>query len=301
MFRLLKTTVSDLIEDDCPTMAAALAYYTVLSLPPLLMLVIALAGFFVGREQVQGAIRQQFTQMMGQGAAEQAGTMVARTQLISGQGWWSALLGVAVLIFGATTAFAQLQTALNRAWEIQVDPGQGGVKTFLGKRILSFGMILALAFLSLVSLVLSAALAAAGSWAGRFLPEWMSGAMLQGINAGAAIAIIAALFGAIFMYLPDAKLGWRQVAVGAVLTALLFSAGKFLIAYYLGSSGVAGACGAAGSLILILVWVYYSSMIVLFGAEFTQAWAKAHGTAVEPEEGALRIAEETPRQPKRAA
>lgn len=254
MFRLLKTTVSDFIEDDCPTMAAALAYYTVLSLPPLLMLVIALAGFFVGREQVQGAIQRQFTQMMGQGAAEQAGTMVARTQLISGQGWWSALLGVAVLIFGATTAFAQLQTALNRAWEIQVDRGQGRVKTFLGKRILSFGMILALAFLSLVSLVLSAALAAAGSWAGRFLPEWMSGAMMQGINAGAAIAIIAALFGAIFLHLPDAKLGWRQVAVGAVLTALLFSAGKFLIAYYLGSSGVAGAYGAAGSLILILVW-----------------------------------------------
>jgi membrane protein len=305
MFGILKRTVIDFIEDDCPTMAAALAYYTVLSLPPLLMMVIAIAGFFPGTDKVQAAIQQQFTQMMGQGAAEQAGTMVARTSVNGGgaglMGLGSTALGVAVLIFGATTAFAQLQAALNRAWEVQPDPEQGGLKNFLVKRVLSFGMILGLAFLSLVSLVVSAALAAAGSRIEAFLPEWISGNMLQAINAGFSFLITAILFAAIFKYLPDARLGWRQVAIGALYTTVLFSAGRFLIAYYLGASDIAGAYGAAGSLILILVWVYYSSMIVLLGAEFTQAWATAHGAEIEPEQGAIRIGEQQPRRPRRAA
>jgi membrane protein len=221
MFGILKRTVIDFIEDDCPTMAAALAYYTVLSLPPLLMMVIAIAGFFLGTDKVQAAIQQQFTQMMGQGAAEQAGTMVARTSVNGGgaglMGLGRTALGVAVLIFGATTAFAQLQAALNRAWEVQPDPEQGGLKNFLVKRVLSFGMILGLAFLSLVSLVASAALAAAGSRIEAFLPEWISGNMLQAIIAGFSFLITAILFAAIFKYLPDARLGWRQVAIGVCI------------------------------------------------------------------------------------
>jgi membrane protein len=288
MFSAAKKAINDFIEDDCPSMAAALAYYTIFSLPPLLVLVVSGVGFFFGEETVSRAVKDQAGQMIGQEAAVEVETMMREASKQTGGGWWKALLGFAALLFGATTAFAQLQTALNRAWEVEPDPNAGGIKQFIGKRLLSFGFIVAFGFLLLVSLVISAGLAAAGGWLEGAVGGAISEPLMHAINFTISLLIVAVLFGAMFKYLPDAKISWREVGLGAILTAILFVIGKFLLGWYIGTSDVAGAYGTAGSVILILVWVYYSSMIVLLGAEFTQAWAAAHGRAVEPEEGAVR-------------
>lgn len=288
MFELIKKTVNAFIDDDCPAMAAALAYYTVFSLPPLLAIIVAIAGAVFGAEAVGNAIRQQATTMIGQGAADQIQTMMAETNRQTGGAWWKVIGSVLLLLFGATTAFGQLQSALNRTWQVKPDPNAGGVKSFVGKRLLSFGLILVLGFLMLVSLVISAFVAAAGGWLENGMGGAVSAPILEVINLAAALAIVTALFAAMFKYLPDAKIEWRNVLIGAFLTAVLFVLGKGLIAWYIGASDAGSAYGAAGSLILILVWIYYSSMIVLLGAEFTQQWAVRHGRQVEPEEGAVR-------------
>ncbi|MCC6587353.1 MAG: YihY/virulence factor BrkB family protein [Bryobacterales bacterium] len=288
MFELIKKTVNAFIDDDCPAMAAALAYYTVFSLPPLLAIIVAIAGAVFGAEAVGNAIREQASTMIGQGAADQIQTMMAETNRQTGGAWWKVIGSVVLLLFGATTAFGQLQVALNRTWEVKPDPNAGGIKAFIGKRLLSFGLILVLGFLMLVSLVISAFIAAAGGWLESAMGGALSAPILEAINLVVALAIVTALFAAMFKYLPDAKIEWRTVLFGAFLTAALFVTGKGLLAWYIGASDVGSAYGAAGSLILILVWIYYSSMIVLLGAEFTQQWAERHGKEVEPEEGAMR-------------
>ena len=295
MFRIARQTVRDFIEDDCPTMAAALAYYTVFSLAPLLLIVISLAGLIFGPQQVQAAITQQVQSAIGQEGAKQVATMISGAGRQSSTGWLGAIFGFAALILGATTAFVQLQAALNRAWEVKPDPAASGAKSFLGKRLLSFGMVLTLAFLLLVSLILSAAVSMAGHWLQQFLPSWISSWMLEGANSLLSLAVIAVLFAAIFRYLPDARVEWRDVRAGAILTAVLFVIGKFALGYYLGKSSAASGYGAAGSLVLILLWTYYSSMILLLGAEFTQSWAQAKGRSIEPEAGAVRVVEEVRR------
>lgn len=269
-------------------MAAALAYYTVFSLPPLLAIIVAIAGAVFGPEAVGNAIREQASTMIGQGAADQVQTMMAETNRQTGGAWWKVAGSVLLLLFGATTAFGQLQAALNRTWEVKPDPNAGGIKAFIGKRLLSFGLILVLGFLMLVSLVISALIAAAGGWLEGAMGGAVSAPILEAINLAVALAIVTALFAAMFKYLPDAKIEWRTVLFGAFLTAVLFVLGKGLLAWYIGASDVGSAYGAAGSLILILVWIYYSSMIVLLGAEFTQQWAERHDKEVEPEEGAMR-------------
>ena len=226
--------------------------------------------------------------MIGQGAADQVQTMMAETNRQTSGAWWKVIGSVALLLFGATTAFGQLQAALNRTWEVKPDPNAGGVRAFIGKRLLSFGLILVLGFLMLVSLVISAFIAAAGGWMESAMGGAVSAPILEVINLAVALAIVTALFAAMFKYLPDAKIEWRTVLFGAFLTAALFVLGKGLLAWYIGASDVGSAYGAAGSLILILVWIYYSSMIVLLGAEFTQQWAERHGKEAEPEEGAMR-------------
>ena len=195
-------------------------------------------------------------------------------------------------MLGASGAFGQLQAALNRAWEVAPDPEQGGLKAFLLKRVFSFGMILSVAFLLLVSLVLSAALSAFGGALAGMLPEGVSATLLQVLNQVVSFAVIAGLFAAIFKVLPDATVAWRDVWVGAAVTAVLFVVGKFVIGYYLGRSNPGEAFGAAGSLAVMFVWIYYSSMILLLGAEFTQAWAEARGSGIAPERGAVRVVQE---------
>jgi membrane protein len=293
--QLLKRTFKGFSEDDCPTMAAALSYYTVFSLPPLLVLLLTLLGAVLDPQDIQGTIEAQMRDAMGTGGADQVRTILANADRPGAGGLVPTILSVLALLLGATGVFGQLQAALNKAWGVAPDPDKGGIKTMLVKRVFGIGMVLGLAFILLVSLVVSAMLSAFGEELGRFLPSGLSAPVLEAINFVASLAVIALLFGAIFKVLPDAEIAWRDVAVGAVVTALLFVAGKFALGLYLGRSNPGEAFGAAGALALMLVWIYYSSMIVLLGAEFTQVWAERRGSGIVPEKGAVRVIRETRR------
>jgi membrane protein len=292
IFELLKKSAKDFMDDHCPRMAAALAYYTIFSLPPLLILILMLVGLIWDPQAIERALEGQFAQMVGPQAAEEIHTIIQNANRPGTGGPLATLLGIAALVFGATGAFIQLQAALNRAWEVEPDPEQGGLKNFLLKRLFSFGMILGIAFLLLVSLVLSAAISSVGQALAGILPGGLSDVALQALNLMISFAVIALLFAAIFKILPDATIAWRDVWVGAIVTALLFVAGKFAIGFYLGRSDPGQAFGAAGALAVLLLWIYYSGLILLFGAEFTQRWAESRGTGIEPEEGAVRVVEE---------
>ena len=289
---LLRDSGKDFLEDDCQTQAAALSYYTVFSLPPLLVLILMILGALVDPRDIRGQLETQLGALMGPSAVEQIRTILQQVHQPGSGALIPTVLSIVALILGASGAFGQLQAALNGAWEVAPDPQQGGLKAFLLKRVFSFGMILSVAFLLLVSLVLSAALSAFGGALSGMLPEGLSATLLQVINQVVSFAVIATLFAAIFKVLPDATIAWRDVWVGAAVTAFLFVVGKFLIGFYLGRSNPGEAFGAAGSLAVMLVWIYYSSMILLFGAEFTQAWAEARGRGIAPERGAVRVVQE---------
>lgn len=291
-FPLLKSSTQEFLEDDCPTQAAALSYYTVFSLPPLLMVLLLILGSLVDPRDIRGQLEMQMGALMGPAATAQIRAILVQLHQPGSGGTLTTILSVGGLVLGATGAFGQLQAALNRAWGVAPDPNQGGIRPFLIKRLFSFGMILSVAFLLLVSLVLSAVLSAFGDALGRMLPEGLSTTLLQVLNLGISLFVITALFAAIFKVLPDARVEWRDVWVGAAATALLFVLGKFLIGFYIGRSNPGQAFGAAGSLAVLLVWVYYSSMIVLFGAEFTEAWVLRRGGRIAPERGAVRVMEE---------
>jgi membrane protein len=294
MLELLKSSMREFIEDDCPTMAAALSYYTVFSLPPLLVLILLLVGAVMDPQDVQGSLQANLQSLMGPRAGQTVRTILEHAQLPHSGNVIATVVGLGALILGATGVFGQLQAALNRAWGVTPDPAQGGIKNFIMKRVFTFGMILALAFLLLVSLILSAALAAFGDALGRWLPEGFSATLLQAINFAISFGVIALLFAAMFRVLPDARIRWHDVWVGATVTAFLFVVGKTLIGIYLGHSNPGEAFGVAGSLALLLVWIYYSSMILLFGAEFTQVWADQRGAGVVPERGAVRAVRDRP-------
>ena len=292
---MVKQSINDFIEDDCPTMAAALSYYTVFSLPPLLVLLLALLGAIVDPQDIQGTIETQIRDAMGPAGAVQVRTILANVDRPGGHGSVATVLSVIALVLGATGVFGQLQAALNKAWGVAPDPQKGGVKALVAKRVFGIGMMLGLAFILLVSLVVSAVLSAFGDQIGRFLPAGLSAPILEAINFTGSLAVIALLFAAIFKVMPDARIAWSDVRIGAFATALLFVAGKFALGLYLGRSNPGQAFGAAGALALMLVWIYYSSMIVLFGAEFTQAWAEQRGRGIVPERGAVRVVRETKR------
>jgi len=291
LFRLLKDSVNNFIEDDCPTMAAALSYYTVFSLPPLLVLLLTILGAVIDPQDIQGTIEAQMRAAMGPAGADQVRTILANVDRPS-VGSLPAVISIIALLLGATGVFGQLQAALNKAWDVAPDPAKGGIKTMLLKRVFGVGMVVGLAFILLVSLVVSAVLSAFGDQIGRLLPEGLSATLLEGLNFAGSLAVITLLFGAIFKVLPDAKIAWSDVRVGALATAVLFAAGKFALGLYLGRSNPGEAFGAAGALALMLVWIYYSSMIVLMGAEFTKSWAEHRGRGIVPERGAVRVVRE---------
>jgi membrane protein len=291
MFAILRQTIREFFDDSCASQAAAISYYTIFSLPPLLLLLLLLVGTVMNPEDVRGALEHQLQQLMGPAAGAQIRAIISHAERPGG-GVLPTVLGVAALLFGATGAFGQLQTALNQAWEVAPDPKQGGVRNFLLKRLLSFGLVIAIAFLLLISLVVSAMLSGVGDRLARLLPDGLSATALQWLNLGISLVVITALFAAMFRVLPDVRVAWRDVWVGAVVTAILFVAGKFGIGLYLGRSNPGEAFGAAGSLAVTLLWIYYSSIILLFGAEFTQAWAEHRGSWVVPEPGAVRVEEE---------
>ena len=296
IFSIFKQSVTDFIDDDAPTMAAALSYYTVFALPPLLILLLMLLGAVLDPQDIQGTVENQISGLMGPQGGEQIRTIIASADRPGSGNVIATILGIVGLVLGATGVFGQLQAALNRAWEVGPDPNAGGVKSFIGKRIFSLGMVLALAFVLLVSLVLSAVLSAFGGQLGRFLPEGIGETLIQVINFVVSFGVITLLFAAMFKVLPDATIAWRDVWVGAAVTAFLFTVGKFALGLYLGRSNPGQAFGAAGALALMLVWIYYTSMILLLGAEFTQVWADKRGQGITPEKGAVRVVKETRRE-----
>jgi membrane protein len=291
-FSLLKDSGKEFMDDGSTTQAAALSYYTIFSLPPLLLLILMILGAVVDPHEVQQQLQGQLGALMGPSASRQVGAMMQQANQPGSGSVLTTILSIAALLFGATGAFGQLQAAINRAWEVMPDPDQGGLKAVLLKRVFSFGMILSIAFLLLVSLVLSALLSAFGTALNQYLPSGLSGPLVQVINQLISLLVITLLFAAIFKVLPDARVAWRDVWVGAAFTAVLFVIGKYLIGLYLGHSNPGEAFGAAGSLAVMFIWVYYSSMILLFGAEFTQVWAKRHGSGIAPDRGAVRVLEE---------
>ena len=293
---IIKQSAKDFIDDDAPTMAAALSYYTVFSLPPLIVLLLMLLGAVLDPQDIQGTLEGQIRGLMGPEGGEQVRAIIANADRPGSGSVIATILGLVALVLGATGVFGQLQAALNRAWSVGPDPESGGVKSFVLKRIFSLGMVLALAFVLLTSLVLSAALSAFGDRLGGFLPEGLGETVLQIINFAVSFGVITLLFAAMFKVLPDATIAWRDVWVGAAVTAFLFTVGKFALGLYLGRSNPGEAFGAAGALALMLVWIYYTSMILLLGAEFTQVWAERRGQGIVPEKGAVRVVQETRRE-----
>ncbi|HWN94945.1 MAG TPA: YihY/virulence factor BrkB family protein [Methylomirabilota bacterium] len=282
-FDVLKQTIHDWVEDKAPRLGAALAYYTVFSIAPLIIIVIAIAGVWFGKEQAQAQIIGQIAGLLGeQGAQAISGMLQAADK--PHKGLMASLLAVVTLAFGATGVFVQLQDALNAIWEVKPKPGRG-VMGFVRQRLLSLAMVFGIGFLLLVSLVLSTALAAAGKWVEGVLPGGEG--LWQAINFIVSFVVIAALFTLMFKYLPDVKIAWKDVWLGGVLTAVLFTVGKFALGMYLGRSSVSSAYGAAGSLVIVLLWVYYSAQILFFGAEFTQVYANRFGKKLEPAKNAM--------------
>lgn len=290
----MKYTFKEFGDDECATRAAALSYYIVFALAPLLLLIILVLSIFVDAETVRSTLHDQFQGMIGKDTADQISQMIGAADEKQGGGRsFSSILSTLGLIFGATGAFMQLQSALNRAWEVEPDPNAGGIKNFILKRVLSLGMILGMAFILLVSLALSAFISAAGSALGSMLGGL--GPVVQTVlDLALSLVVITLLFACMFKFLPDAIIAWKDAFVGAAFTAVLFTIGKFGIGLYLGRSNPGEGFGAAASLAVLLVWVYYSSMILLFGAEFTQTWALRKGSGIEPKPGARRIVDETP-------
>lgn len=264
------------VDDFAPSMGAAISYYTMFSLAPLLVIVIAVAGALFGTEAVNGQIAAQLDGLIGAEGAQAVQGLVASASEPK-RGVIAGIISVIVLLVGATTVFAELQSALDRIWHVPERQKPSGVWGVIRARVLSIGLVLALAFLLMVSLVVSAGLAALGSWSAGLLPG--AELLLQVGNIVASLLILTVLFAMIFKFMPSTPIGWRDVWIGAAVTAVLFEVGKLLIGLYLGKSGVNESYAAAGSLVVLLAWVYYAAQIFLLGAEFTKVYANAHGSA----------------------
>jgi membrane protein len=288
LFELLRDTFNEFNRDKVPRLAAALAYYTAFSVAPLIIVVIAIAGLAFGQEAVRGQLDNQIQGLVGAQAADAIQQMVASANQPE-TGTIASIIGVVTLLLGAGGLFGQLQDALNTVWGVEPKPNQGIIAT-IRARFLSFTMVLGIGFLLLVSLVVSAGLSALNTWMSGLLP--IPGFILQLINFVISFAVVTLLFMMIFRILPDVDIAWRDVSLGAAVTALLFVIGKFLIGLYLGNSSVASSYGAAGSFVVFLLWVYYSAQILLFGAEFTQVFAKQYGSKIVPSEHAQFVSDE---------
>ena len=270
ILNLCKKAVSAWVDDYAPSMGAAISYYTVFSLAPLLIIVIAIAGAVFGREAVEGQIVAQLGGLIGtDGATAVQGLIKSASD--PAKGLVASVVSFGVLVVGATTVFAELQSALDRIWHVPEKAKPSGLWGLLRARFLSFGLVLGLAFLLMVSLVVSAALAAFGSWSSGLMPGWEI--VLQIVNIGISLVISTLLFSMIYKLMPSVRIAWRDVLVGATVTAILFEVGKLLIGLYIGKSGVTESFAAAGSLVVLLAWVYYAAQIFLLGAEFTKVFA----------------------------
>ena len=277
LWLLVKKSVSAWSDDYAPSMGAALAYYTIFSIAPLLIIVIAVAGLIFGQEAVRGEIAEQLSGLIGKEGAGAIQGLIASASAPS-KGIIATSISVCVLIIGATTVFGELQNSLDRIWRSPAPPEKSGIWHLLRTRLSSFGLVLGLGFLLLVSLVISAALAALGTLWGDVGNVWKS--LLQLLNFSTSFILETGLFAMIYKIMPRARIDWRDVWTGAAVTALLFEIGKLLIGLYLGKSGVTSGFGAAGSVVVLLVWIYYSAQVFLLGAEFTWVYAHSHGSKV---------------------
>jgi membrane protein len=290
MWDFLKKTIYGWIDDEPFALAAALSYYTLFSLAPLLTIAIAIAGFFFGEEAAQNQVVATSQGLVGQESAQAIQEMVRKAGEKPTAGVISTVFGIIALLFGAGGVVGQLQTSLNQVWDVAPKPGQG-IWGFIRQRFISFAMVLSVGFLLLVSLVVSAVL----SGMTTLLSNALGGVavLTHALDLLVSFAFITLLFALIYKFLPDAKIQWRDVWIGAALTSILFTLGKSLIGLYLGSSGVTSVYGAAGSLITVLLWVYYSALIFFLGAEFTKVYATEYGSGVVPANNARRIQPES--------
>lgn len=271
LLEMVKEAFADWSDDKAPRLGAALAYYTIFSLAPLLMIAISIAGFFFGEQAVQGRVVEQIEGVIGAQAAGMVQEMLASTHR-SGGGILATITGFVALILGATGAFNELRSSLNTVWDVPEPPSRG-ILGAVRERLLSFVMVLVIGFLLLVSLALSAALSGLSDALGV-------SALAQVANVAVSFGVVTLLFAAIFKILPETDVEWRDVWFGAAVTAALFTVGKFAIGLYLGHSAVGSTYGAAGALVILLVWVYYAAQILFFGAELTQVYAARHGSRI---------------------
>lgn len=299
LWESIKESFSGFSNHKVPKLSASLAYYTVFSLGPLLIVIIFLASIFLGREAVEGSIYTQIAGFVGADAAKQI-EQIIKNASISGKGGLAATIGIVTLIIGATTIFGEIQDSINGIWGLKAKPKLGIMKLLL-TRLLSFGMVAALGFLLLVSLAVTALVEGLGNRLKAAFPD-VAVIFFYIINLVLTLGIVTILFAIIFKVLPDAKIKWRNVWAGAIATAILFMIGKFAISFYIGKSNVGSTYGAAGSLVILLVWIYYSSMILYFGAVFTKVYALKQGVEIEPNDYAVTVHEEqkeTGKQPIR--
>ncbi|WP_187264043.1 YihY/virulence factor BrkB family protein [Pontibacter beigongshangensis] len=281
---LLKTTFNGFNDNNSLLLAAALAFNAIFSIPPLLVIIIQAAGFFLGEKAVSGELSEQISSAIGPNAAESIESII-QNAAISDAGGIAFWIGIGTLIFASTTFFATLQQSLNTVWNLKPKPTNGIVK-MLQVRLFSFGIVLSMAFLMLLSLLVSTIIAFLSDYITSAFPE-VSVFFISVVDITISISIVTILFALIFKFLPDAVIRWRDVWVGALITALLFVLGKYLISWFIGTSDPGSAYGAAGSIIVILVWIYYTSAIVLFGAEFTQQYATVFGHNIMPKAHAV--------------
>ncbi|WP_284653054.1 YihY/virulence factor BrkB family protein [Flavobacterium terrisoli] len=288
-FAILKTTAIRWWERDPFKESAVIAYYAIFALPGLLVVIITLAGYFFGEEAVHGQISGQITAVMGADTALQIQDIIAKATQ-SRNSVWATIIGITTILVGATGVFVEFQKSLNNIWNVQATVAKSGILSYLKTRLFSFGIIIAIAFILIISLVISAGLAAFGNW----ITQYFSTAfliVLQVLNFMVSLGILSVLFAGMFKLFPDAQIKWKHVWIGSFVTALLFETGKFALGLYFGQANPGSGYGAAGSIILILLWASYSSMIVFFGAEFTHTYAEKTDAKVPADEHGVKVVE----------
>jgi len=280
VFKVLKNAFNGWYAKDPFRESSIIAYYAIFSLPGLLVVIITLAGYFFGKEAVNNQLATQFTSTMGANTAMQVQDMIVQASRLRNS-VLATIIAVITIIIGATGVFAEFQTALNAVWEVKLDTTKSGIWNVIRVRLFSFGLIVSIAFLLMVSLIISALIAAFGTWLTHHFSDSFL-LILQVLNIGLSLSILAVLFALMFKFLPDAKIKWKHVWIGSFVTAFLFEIGKFALSLYFGKANPGTGYGAAGSIILIMLWVNYSSIIVLYGAEFTHAYANMFSGKVSP-------------------
>ena len=286
IFIVFKTAFKDWWAKDPFKESAVIAYYAIFSLPGLMVVIVTVAGYVFGEEAVRGQIASQITSIMGAETALQIQDIIAKATE-SKTSVLATIIGVVTILVGATGVFAQFQKSLNMIWEVKADESKSGILSLLKVRLFSFGLIIAIAFILIASLLVSALLSAFGNWITQYFKESLL-IIVQIINFVFSFAIMALLFAMMFKIFPDAKIKWRHVWIGSFVTALLFDIGKFALGLYFGKVNPGSGYGAAGSIILIMLWVSYSSMIVFYGAEFTHAYAELKDGKIAPDDHAVK-------------